>query len=481
MAFLAAVPRLINITKSSIWHDEGFSMMLSGRMPLDIWLGSARDVHPPLYYLLLHFWMQLFGNSPFSARALSAVLGVITVIIGYKIVQKISTERAARLAGVFLALAPFLIRYSQEARMYGVLGVFLLLGTWLLLLLVERPKNVWLWTGYILAMVAGLYTHYFAVLVIAAHWLYLVSLEQPRQWKFAQTLWLSPAWWLANLAIGLIYAPWLPNFIGQFTRGQGIGWIPKTTIFTFPSGVWQFFTYTDARALAGWIYFILPLAILAASFYILLGDKEQRHGKRLLVLYTFVPILLTIIVSLQKPIYQDRYLAFAAVGIYMIVAIAIDKSAKNKRMVFYSLAAVVIIIELIGIRNVYSQASHRMVAIAQEVNSGYAADDVILAGELYVYFDFSYYNRTGVLPRLFTPRHDDGSINHPNGYGESGLLYDRAQQIYLDDLITIAPGRRVWLIGKTGAKTYYDKLPDNWQLLRHERAGYSEVRLYQVQ
>ncbi len=456
-------------------------MMLSGRAPIDIWLGSARDVHPPLYYLLLHFWTQLFGSSVLAARSMSAVLGVITVVLGYKIVQKVSTERAARLAGVFLALAPFLVRYSQEARMYGVLGVFLVLATWLLLQLVERPRNMLLWVGYVLAMTAGLYAHYFALFAIIAHWLYLMTMTPMRDWRLFKSFWLTPAWWGANVAIILLYIPWLPNFLGQFTRGQGISWIPKTTIYTFPSGVWQFFTYTDARALTNLIYFALPLAILAASIYILKGDKDKLRGKRLVVLYAYVPILLTVLVSLKKPIYQDRYLAFAAVGIYMIVAIAIDKLAGGRKALFYSLAAAVIVIQLIGIRNVYSQASHKMGAATKVVNDDYRRGDVLLAGELYVYFDFSYYNRTGVLPRLFTPRRDDGTINHPNGYGESGLLYDRSGQVYLDDLVAIEPGERVWLIGKSGDKAYYSELPDNWRLLRRDRVGGSEVRLYAVQ
>ncbi len=457
-------------------------MMLSSRMPADIWLGSARDVHPPLYYLLLHYWMQLFGSSALAARSMSAAISIITVVVGYKIVQKVSTKRAARLAGVFLALAPFLVRYSQEARMYGVLGVFLIIGIWLLLKIVDQPKNIWLWIGYILAMTAGFYTHYFALFALFAQWLYLLTLEPVKSWKIGKTLWLSPAWWGANIAIVLLYVPWIPNFIAQFTRGQGIGWIPKTTIYTLPSGIWQFFTYTDARALPGVVYFALPLVVLASSAYILFGDEEKSsRDKRLVVFYALLPIILTIAVSIKKPIYQDRYLAFAAVGIYMIMAMAIDKIAHKRKALFYGLASAVIAIELIGISNVYRQATHQMAVVATTVNDNYQAGDVILAGELYVYFDFSYYNQTGVLPRLFTPRNADGTINHPNGYGESGLLYDRADQIYTDDLSSIPAGRRVWLVGKTGDKAYYSQIPAGWRMLREDEAGGSEVRLYEVQ
>ena len=88
VTLLGAVARFSFIAKSSIWHDEGFSIALATRTPLEIWAGSARDVHPPLYYLLLHFWMSLFGTSQLAVRSLSAVAGIAVIPLGYIIVKK---------------------------------------------------------------------------------------------------------------------------------------------------------------------------------------------------------------------------------------------------------------------------------------------------------------------------------------------------------------------------------------------------------
>ena len=161
--------RSISLLKSSIWHDEGFSLMLASRSSLDIWLGSARDVHPPLYYEILHFWTEIFGNSVLSVRSLSLVAGIVVVWLGYQIAFMISKKRnVALLAGLLLSLNPFLIRYSQEVRMYGILGVFLLIA---IVGLIKVSKDSKDWFGYVLYVIgvsAGLYTHYFTAMVVIA-------------------------------------------------------------------------------------------------------------------------------------------------------------------------------------------------------------------------------------------------------------------------------------------------------------------------
>ena len=67
--------RLYGITSESIWLDEAFSIQLAKHGPFEIIRKTASDVHPPLYYLLLHFWIDLFGASEFSVRFLSLLFG----------------------------------------------------------------------------------------------------------------------------------------------------------------------------------------------------------------------------------------------------------------------------------------------------------------------------------------------------------------------------------------------------------------------
>src|SRR5579862_8728984 len=100
---VGTVVRFVNMAKGSIWHDEGFTMMLAPQSPAQIISRTAHDVHPPLYYITLHYWMKLFGSSEIGARSLSAVLMLAVIPIGYLLVKELFGRPAARLAAVFLA------------------------------------------------------------------------------------------------------------------------------------------------------------------------------------------------------------------------------------------------------------------------------------------------------------------------------------------------------------------------------------------
>lgn len=79
---LASAVRFYGSTASAIWCDEGSSLLLSQFSLAGIWLHAARDVHLPLYFMLLHGWIALFADSLFSIRALSVLPGIATVFFG---------------------------------------------------------------------------------------------------------------------------------------------------------------------------------------------------------------------------------------------------------------------------------------------------------------------------------------------------------------------------------------------------------------
>ena len=475
-------------------------MMLIARNPAEIWAGSGRDVHPPLFYEMLHGWTQVFGRSELAARSMSVVAGLATLYVCYLLVKRYFSRQAASIVLLLLALAPFLIRYSQEARMYGLLGLFTISATYVLLRYLEkRNNNRWL-IAYAVLMAAGLYTHYFTALVVAAHWLYVMTLETPWQWRFGKSFWLSWRWILTNVGIVVLWLPWIPSFYGQFTRGQGISWIPKTTERTFTNSIWQNLTFTDGGQLPQLIYWLIPLGIFAGLSYVAWRLRRRNPRIKMLYFYTFVPILLTIVVSIVKPVYQDRYLVFAANGFVVLMGIAVYELVKKQRAVGYSVLGLLVAVCLVGVVNVARQASHSMERVGAYVTEKMQPGDEIVSAELYTYFDFSYYcpqcvdtrNRQTPLPEGYggpmavVPEYTQLRLNttggRPNGYGESALLYDRAEEIYLDEWSSIQPkSGRVWLVGKPGDKPYWQDTPENWVELDKLETNSSEVRLYQVQ
>jgi len=76
-----SILRFYNIDKKSYWLDEELSIRLSSLSISGIIDNSANETHPPLYYFILHYWMNLFGDSEASARSLSAIFGIISIML----------------------------------------------------------------------------------------------------------------------------------------------------------------------------------------------------------------------------------------------------------------------------------------------------------------------------------------------------------------------------------------------------------------
>ena len=94
---------------------------------------TAQDIHPPLYYALLHGWAALLGTGPTALRLFSVAVGILTIPLLYLVARRMLSARAALLATLLLTISPLHVYYSQEVRMYGLvalLSVGILAAAW---------------------------------------------------------------------------------------------------------------------------------------------------------------------------------------------------------------------------------------------------------------------------------------------------------------------------------------------------------------
>lgn len=180
VTLVAALIRLATLDLQSYQHDEAVT---AGRIILPNLfdtLGLVQDSErsPPLYYVLAWAWAKLFGTGEVGLRSLSALIGTLTVPAGYLAGRELVGRAASApriglyLAG-FIALNPYLVWYSQEARSYALMVLFatLALGFFARSLRDPSPWSLGLWA---LASVLSLLSHYFALFLIAAQALWLL-------------------------------------------------------------------------------------------------------------------------------------------------------------------------------------------------------------------------------------------------------------------------------------------------------------------
>ncbi len=216
--------RFYRIGYQSYWHDEGNSLHLAGESVPVIIQSAAADIHPPAYYLALKIWRAGLGDSELALRSLSALAGAILVALVYRLGRYFFSRPSALLASALAAINPFLIYYSQEARMYALaatLGAasFGLFAVWL-----RRPalsRRTWLVSAaYVAVSVWGLYTHYaFGFILIAQNVVmagyFLAALWTARRSGRRVALGQFAVWvGLQALALAL-YLPWLPTAYHQ--------------------------------------------------------------------------------------------------------------------------------------------------------------------------------------------------------------------------------------------------------------------------
>jgi len=227
---LASFLRFYRLDAQSFWNDEGNSARIAERT-LDLILeGAEGDVHPPGYYLLLHYWRALFGQSEFALRSLSVVAGLALVVLTYLLGRHLFGEATGLTAAFLGAISPFAVYYSQEARMYALLAALSAAATYLLLRLHasdagQKPgfsEKTW-FLAYVLTAAAGLYTHYAFPFVLLVHntifglWWLAVARRSAHRWR-----WLI-LWAGAQAAIVVLYLPWLPTALRSVVGRPGAG------------------------------------------------------------------------------------------------------------------------------------------------------------------------------------------------------------------------------------------------------------------
>ncbi|MGV8920679.1 MAG: glycosyltransferase family 39 protein [Pseudomonas sp.] len=485
---LALALRLYGITQATLWYDEGFSVLVSAYSPALIWFHSAQDVHPPLYYMLLHGWNAMFGNSVFAVRAMSVLAGLTGIVLGQWWVSLIATRRAAIVAGLILALLPIAVRYSQEARMYALVSVWLMGASIALIYWVKNPQRYRPLVIYVLLMSAAFYTHYFAALGALSHWLYLLVLPLAAGKKGAFIT--RPAWWLANVVIVVCYLPWIPSIIDQFSHVASVDWIPPASRYTLPSTIWQYFTL-DEEVLLPWpVYVAFPLLMLLLAIWTADRDKGAYRFYWMLGIYTLVPLLVVYGVSLKLPLFSPRYFVFAAMGLPLVLGIALDQWAL--RFPKCALLALVLLIGLQGggLFNLYTQnnkmndpiheLNNHVGEMMTYINQHFESGDRLVVYGLYWYLSVVYYNHTASRPLLYTPLSTSGASTRPGRHGAGTLFFREAGDTYIDTLSLIpADTRRVWLMYGNDAEGHV-AVPQNWNRQFVMNFGDTQLRLYSI-
>jgi mannosyltransferase len=401
---LGAALRIYKLDGDSLWLDEAYSIKFSHEAPAGIIEETAKDVHPPLYYFALHYWMLALGDSEKSVRLLSALFGILALVVVYNVASRMFDRSTALLAAGLLALSRFHLEFSQEARMYSLLCLLSLLSIYYFLKLFDGKRSRYALAGYIAASALMMYTHVYSFFIIAAENLYWLTLFFAQRDTFKR-LWKR--WLVAQTILAVLFVPWLSVQLQQFSRVQQGFWIPKlpprlllNTLVMY-SGSNQLALIFSAlivlSVFAGWRgWKEAPLAEISSdeSRKSLLSGRLKLY---LLLLWLLCPIMLPYIVSqFSSPIFLPKY-TIAALPAFTILAARglLSLRFHQLRMI---VALLLICFSLITLRNYFGSLKKDLwrEAVAA-ISARVKPSDLVLFNDQSGQVPFDYYLRRSDL------------------------------------------------------------------------------------
>jgi mannosyltransferase len=468
---LGILLRFYNNTAVALWHDEAFSALYLRYPFSEMMRRIGLDVHPPLYYWLLKLWTLVLGQGLLSLRGFSILFGALTIWAGFLFVRKaFGNEKLAIVAAFFLAINPFQIQYSLEARMY-TLGTFLvMISSYLLVRALESNKTRdWFWYG--LATAGGLYTHYYMFFAIAAQGLYVLYYLYQKQ-KFRDSLFLKS---MGSYVFALLlFVPWLPTFLTQLGRVEKAYWIPAPDRWSVPSTIWKM--SFGGQGMDHWTLAISAIVALVIVYYFYRETKPPIRW--MVILGLTVPFVGALLVSFKQAIYQDRYFVFTSLYMTILIACALFLLPKytTRRNLTILFAAFSLFIFFknwhdLGVKNLFfnRDINYRpgMAAASSFVNDSARPNDKIYVGSSFIYFTFKYYNHTTQAPRLISSIPLD-QIPHFSG---TALL--KPDDLVLTDTIFNHPEVKandiVWLLWTTGFGGSKPNVPGTWSIVTQKQ------------
>jgi mannosyltransferase len=288
-----AALRIYQIDRESLWLDEAFSYWMARSTPSDILIASATsETNPPLYFLALHYWIKVFGESDKAIRLLSATFGALAIPVVYRIGQLLFNERLGLLAALFLSVSGFHIQYSQEARAYSLYFFVAALSVYFSTLFYKR-RTLSRSIGYIITTALLLYSHDTGLFTFAAVVCFYLVLAKP-----VRLASVYPFFAVTAIAL-LMYAPYIPAFMNHAASVKSGFWASGLTVANVLAPIQKLILFPEKIAGVGPIQYaliVVPICVLCLALPTLwVGQKRRLIALALLFI---VPVGINLLISL---------------------------------------------------------------------------------------------------------------------------------------------------------------------------------------
>ncbi len=306
----------------SFWRDEGFTYLMAKQGIVGILTKTATDFNPPFYYLIMNFWIFVFGKSEIAMRGLSFIFYAISIYFFYLILERVLKIKG-KIIWVYLILFvinPLVSYFAFEARMYSLFSLLTIMSFYFFL-----TKD---YKKYLLFSILGIYTHYFFIFVILTQIIYSIFFDREHlKIEAKYFIWIF-----------ILFIPWFVYVAPSFFSKTNSFWMEKTNweslvqslgiLYTGYEKVYGFF---DKQILLTSLFLII--FVIYSFFFI----KKKTKLFYLFFLWGIFFYLLTLLISFTKPIFVPRYLIFSISGFLLFIIYCLEHFSTKAKIIFLSI------------------------------------------------------------------------------------------------------------------------------------------------
>jgi uncharacterized membrane protein len=322
--------RLWNATQSCLFFDEIFSVHAALLPWQEMFRFLAEDlIHPPLFYVLLKFWIALGGETLVWLRLFSIFWMTLAILPLVLLCRELRFKFAETLTALaLLAVNGSLIKYSQEVRMYSVLFCLALFSLLFFIRYLNRTEKL-VFGALLLTNLLLVYTHYFGWLVVASQFVAIIFWRRELLFRFCTGL----------AALILSFAPWALMVLAAAQTnsgvGQNIGWMQKPVlkvVLSFVFSLHEPFYYQQLSTEApNFLLVSLPFSFVCICAIFWLLFRQNDSPLRLLFAFAALPLALAFLASWILPysIWGTRHLIIVFAPYALLAAAALNRPRPN--------------------------------------------------------------------------------------------------------------------------------------------------------
>ncbi|MFT4543652.1 MAG: mannosyltransferase [Bacteroidia bacterium] len=315
----ALVLRLLYLNSTDIAGDEPFSIFVAHFDLSEIIVYLSTGNNPPLFEVLLHFYIRVFGDSDFTLRLFPAILSSLTVGPIFLIGRKFFNGRVALIASVLFIFSIYQIRFAHEVRVYSFFSFITAWTIYSFLSTLDRPKSIKLWAILVLCNLVLIYSHFTAFYILLTELVCGILFLPKTHWKFL----------FGSLALtGVLFAPYLLVFIGR------LGEVSSAGTWVTPPGLGELYGSINLMlnhrltTLTVITSVVLGLA-LSRKTSLLERAKELLKQRKMLALFVWfiLPYSLMFLCStFFVPMFIDRYILYTSIPLFLCVAVVVNEA-----------------------------------------------------------------------------------------------------------------------------------------------------------